>query len=416
MPSRPPLTEHNLFQIDEGSVISNSRRSRKSASHHGENRVQSPREKGVEYRSPYFENAGPSQVSLVRRHTDFPTPLQFGPTDNQLTRTTLPPSYHTQPPHRSSSVPDLHAENEEYIDMNLAYGPVPHPSSLVDPQETNRQQVAQTMSKLDRLLLEAHCIQHSASAMISNLQANPEAMAAVALTLAELSNLLAKMSPGIIASLKAASPAVFALLASPQFLIAGGVAFGVTVVMFGGYKIIKKIQANAESKRPLVFGPEAFNHQGLDFNPDIELSSIDSWRRGIADAEAQSSGTSIDGEFITPEAAKQKKERIRDGARDGRIVEEGSVISSRSRRTDNESTIRRKDVPKSSASKTPGSEAGRSRKSEKGRRKETLMIEPAEKKPKKGSSAALMVLFKKGKKGKEDKESVLSLRPKAIEI
>jgi hypothetical protein len=259
--------------------------------------------------------------------------------------------------------------------------------------------------------------------MISNLQANPEAMAAVALTLAELSNLLAKMSPGIIASLKAASPAVFALLASPQFLIAGGVAFGVTVVMFGGYKIIKKIQANAESKRqegrlerPLVFGPEAFNHQGLDFNPDIELSSIDSWRRGIADAEAQSSGTSIDGEFITPEAAKQKKERIRDGARDGRIVEEGSVISSRSRRTDNESTIRRKDVPKSSASKTPGSEAGRSRKSEKGRRKETLMIEPAEKKPKKGSSAALMVLFKKGKKGKEDKESVLSLRPKTIEM
>jgi hypothetical protein len=311
--------------------------------------------------------------------------------------------------------------------MNLAYGPVPHPSSLADPQEANRQQVTQTMSKLDKLLLEAHCIQHSASAMISNLQANPEAMAAVALTLAELSNLLAKMSPGIIASLKAASPAIFALLASPQFLIAGGVAFGVTVVMFGGYKIIKKIQANAEAKReegrlerPLGFGPEAFNHQALDFNPDIELSAIDSWRRGIADAEAQSSGTSVDGEFITPEAAKQKKERIRDRARDGRIVGEESVISGRSGRTvrgvGRESTIRTKDVPKSSASKAPGSEAGRSRKSEKGKRKETLMIEPKEKKPKKGSSAALMVLFKKGKKGKEDKESVLSLRPKTIEM
>jgi hypothetical protein len=384
----------------------------------------------VEYRSPYMENAGPSQVSLVRRHTDFATPLPFGPTETQLTRSTLPPSYHTYEPRRSNSVPELYTKEEEQVDMNLAYGPIPHHTSLVDPKEVNQAQVAQTMSRLDKLLLEAHCVQHTASAMITNLQSRPEAMAAVALTLAELSSLLTKMSPSIIATLKAGSPAIFALLASPQFLIAGGVALGVTVVMFGGYKIIKKIQANAEAKRmldreePLVFGPRIMGPHELAFNPEIELSSIDSWRRGIADAEAESSGTSVDGELITPAAAKQNKERLRDKIRDGRAADGGSVISGRSRKTvrrvGSESTIRpkRTSASKSVASKGPVSEAGMtSKKSEKAKRKETLMIEPKESRSKKRSgSAGLMVLFKKGKKARDEKESVLSLRPKTIEI
>jgi hypothetical protein len=425
--SRPPLTEHNLSRIDEGSVISDSRRSRKSTSDRGDGR---PRDGGVEYRSPYVENAQPSQVSLVRRHTDVPTPLQFGPAETQLTRSTLPPSYHTYERQRSNSVPDLHAKEEEHIDMNLAYGPIPHHSSLADPDEVNQIEVAQTMSRLDKLLLEAHCVQHSASAMISNLQANPEAMAAVALTLAELSNLLAKMSPSIIASLRVGSPAIFALLASPQFLIAGGVALGVTVVMFGGFKIIKKIQANAEAKRiadrleePLRFGPRISGPHELEFNSEMELSSIDSWRRGIADAEAQSSGTSVEGEFITPAAAKQNKERSHENARDGRIAEGKSVVSGRSRRTvrrvGSESTIRPRSVPrpKVTVSKTSASDAGTIKKREKGKRKETLMIESQEGKSKKSSSTAgLMVLFKKGKKGRDEKESVLSLRPKTIDM
>lgn len=185
--------------------------------------------------------------------------------------------------------------------MNLAYGTLP-PDLL--PQNTADKEIelAATMSKLDTLLLEAHCLQHSATAIITNLQANPEAMAAVALTLAELSNLLTKMSPSILTALRASSPAVFALLASPQFLIAGGVAIGVTVVMFGGYKIIKKIQANAEVKKEANRMEEALVYEG-------DLGSIDIWRRGIAEVEAQSVCTSVDGEFITPEAARQKKGR-----------------------------------------------------------------------------------------------------------
>jgi hypothetical protein len=272
--------------------------------------------------------------------------------------------------------------------MNLAYGELPLELHTSNPKDAAKaQELKATMSKLDSLLLEAHCLQHSATAIITSLQANPEAMAAVALTLAELSNILAKMSPGILTALKGSSPAIFALLASPQFLIAGGVAIGVTVVMFGGFKIIKKIQANAAAAK------EANRMDTALVYDDIELSSIDTWRRGIVEAEMQSVGTSVDGEFITPEAMQQKKERIKERAREERIVEEGSVSSERTlRHAGSESTIRRRDGPGRSSSKVAPSEAGRSERSKAGKGKEVLKVEK-EKKPKKDS--ALKILFQK---------------------
>lgn len=356
---------------------------------------------------------------LARRHTDFPTQSQLtqapsyhanNPTATALSRRTQPPPY---APHRSSSVPDLHA-HDEHIDMNLAYGTLPpdlQPQNTIDKEV----ELAATMSKLDTLLLEAHCLQHSATAIITNLQANPEAMAAVALTLAELSNLLTKMSPSILAALRVSSPAVFALLASPQFLIAGGVAIGVTVVMFGGYKIIKKIQANAEAKKEANRMEEALVYEG-------DLGSIDVWRRGIAEVEAQSVSTSVDGEFITPEAARQKKERIRERAREERRAGSvsGSVKSERSERTirrvGSESTIRRKDVTEHASSKVSASETGRSERSSSSKKeskgKEVVMKEKRSKK-----SSAIGVLFKKSKEKKlREKEAALSLRPKIIEL
>ena len=57
---------------------------------------------------------------------------------------------------------------------------------------------------------------------MTSLQKNPEAMAAIALTLAEISNIASKMAPGALMALKTGAPAVFALLAAPEFLIAGG--------------------------------------------------------------------------------------------------------------------------------------------------------------------------------------------------
>ena len=156
------------------------------------------------------------------------------------------------------------------------------------------------------LLDEANCAQHSVKAMIEHLQKNPDAMAAVALTLAEISNIAAKMAPGALTALKGSAPAVFALLASPQFLIAAGVGIGVTVVMLGGYKIIKKIKAKNAA------GKEGSMDEALEIDGE-EVGRIKAWRRGIvatddgdAHSEVLSVGTSVDGEFITPLAASMR--------------------------------------------------------------------------------------------------------------
>jgi hypothetical protein len=333
--------------------------------------------------------------------------------------------------HRSVSNPDF----SDNIDMNLAYGELHHPPPSPVEQE---QEVQATMSKLDALLTEAHCLQHSATTIISNLQANPEAMAAVALTLAELSNLLTKMSPGILTALKTTSPAVFGLLASPQFLIAGGVAIGVTVVMFGGFKIVKKIQAANEIKKEANRMDEAMVYEAA------EMGSIESWRRGITDVERQSVSTSVDGEFITPEAARRKKEHIRERAKEerkkGKSRKAESVISERTersersertvRRVGSESTIRQRDIPiRSSSSRaaptralTMPSESGRSERSERSRKeskgKELVLSAGKEKKEKK---SALSVFLKKHKeKGKSkdgsERSHSRSHRPKMLEM
>ena len=180
-----------------------------------------------------------------------------------------------------------------YIDMDLAYGPIPPPLPVVR-REDNEREFQGHVQKVKRILEEADCLQYSASAIITTLQRNPDAMAAVALSLAEISNVVTKMAPGVLTSMKASSPAVFALLASPQFLIAGGVAVGVTIVAFGGYKIIKKIRAKHAIEVP-----------GMDEMMEIDgdVNRIDNWRRGIAEEEERSIGTSVDGELITPQAA-----------------------------------------------------------------------------------------------------------------
>jgi hypothetical protein len=380
-PTRPALTERNLSAVSEASV-SASRRS----SHHGSERsprsTHSPRSPVV-YKAPFFENADISRPDLTRRHTDS-LPLE---------RVSRRPIY--APPQRTMSSPNMGDD----IDMHLAYGEV-HPDLIIQRSPTASGKEAELkglMSKLDKLMLEAHCIQHSASTIIATLQANPEAMAAVALTLAEISNLLSKMGPGVLAALKGGSPAVFALLASPQFLIAGGVAVGVTIVMFGGYKIIKKIRADAAERKEASRMDEALVYEG-------DLGSIESWRRGIAEEEARSIATSVDGEFITPEAARVRKERIRERAREERSR---SVA-------DTERTVRRKEVPSRVAvTRTVVSESVRSESTVKPKK------EIKESKEKKKKSSALTVLFKKSVKSEKEKvrsKSMESHKPKLLEL
>jgi hypothetical protein len=196
------------------------------------------------------------------------------------------------------------------VDMDLAYGEYhPHldPLSPMNTREVavvQREELSSLVLKCKMLMDEANCAQHSVKAIVAHLQKNPDAMAAVALTLAEISNIVSKMAPAALAAFKVGAPSVFALLAAPEFLIAVGVSVGITVVMFGGYKIMKKIKAARQ-------GDES---PGVDEAIAVEeLSHIDQWRRGIADSAFDpnedartvvSNGTSVEGEFITPIAAR----------------------------------------------------------------------------------------------------------------
>ncbi|KAI5199573.1 hypothetical protein E4T39_06128 [Aureobasidium subglaciale] len=200
--------------------------------------------------------------------------------------------------------------SEADIDMDLAYGELP-PALPERPRE-NEIELREKMTKLQQLLDEANCVQHSVIATIENLQKNPEALAAVALTLGEISTMAGKMAPGVLTSMKTAFPAIIALLASPQFMIAAGVGVGVTIIAFGGYKIIKRIQKHKEDAAELKNGTqrriedaESVSEYDELYELDGDLDHIEVWRRGIADAEAQSLGTSVDGEFITPDAGRQ---------------------------------------------------------------------------------------------------------------
>ena len=83
-----------------------------------------------------------------------------------------------------------------------------------------------------------------------------------------------------------------------------------SIVALGGYKIIKKIQAQEQAPKmmeaPFVAGrvEQAEELDQLEELETKELSRIEVWRRGIAEVEAESGGTTVDGEFITPGASR----------------------------------------------------------------------------------------------------------------
>lgn len=250
--------------------------------------------------------------------------------------------------------------------MDLAYGDLPPPLPL---RQNDELELRTKMMNLQTLLDEANCMQHSVIAMIENLQKNPDALAAVALTLGEISTIASKMAPGMITALKGSFPMVIALLASPQFMIAAGVGVGVTVIMLGGYKIIKKVQQRKADKL-IEEGEETRSESAVSEYDELreinnDLSRIEMWRRGIADAEAEPNtpGTSVDGEFVTPGANKY-------------FIEEG---------------VLRQDDLKSTRS-------GRSSKSKKSRSKESSSKEKEKEKSKKDRKkkepSGLRMLFK----------------------
>ncbi len=334
-PSRPPLTVNNLRTHSEYSASCSSAAPRSYRNDRGLGAESSP-PRGTSPSMPL-----PAEPSA--RYAQAPRPSMLA--------------------HRPRSDPALGLRanasktpsSSKTVDMNLAYGSIPPDlESRVDldlmnsafkgasDQPGHSEEKAKTLvGRIEALLTEAQCLHHTAASIIRHLQDNPEAAAAVALTLAELSALLAKLSPSFLGVVQGGSPAVFALLASPQFLIGTGIAVGVTVVMFGGWKIIKRMKevhaAREEEKQTFGMGGLAHLPQHLSSaSPDTalpaaaaaptmvsagfdealvlgeELSTIETWRRGIvppldgAVGLEPWEGSAADVELISPEAMRSR--------------------------------------------------------------------------------------------------------------
>ena len=299
-----PPRSHRSFRDDDGD------------SFYAPRAVRPPMDRG--YTDSFYVNEAPPLNPDAPHHSQA---VRRRPIPQYLEQDLAGDDFHRQEMQRRHSdytgTPRL---SDPYVDMDLAYGELPPPLPVRRMNEEN--EMRGEMTKLTRLLEEANCLQYSATTTISHLQKNPDALAAVALSLAQASNLARKMAPGALMAMKGTFPAAMALLASPQFLIAGGLAIGVTVVMLGGYKIIKRIQ---DQKKIEQQSDEPARLQQLE----PELSGIEVWRRGIADAEAESVGTIVEGEFVTPMAS----QRLMD---EGRLRPENIRAPSETSRQDSE--------------------------------------------------------------------------------
>jgi hypothetical protein len=295
------------------------------ARHHSRSSLGSPRERDS-YHPPHSPGSSHfrsprNETNASRQSRSAPTSPIFANDPNRRSLDLVRRRTDMDLARLSQSRHPVRSMSTTAVDMDLAYGDY-HPSSIAPfPRGADEKELLTLVDRVKLILDEANCAQHSVKAMIENLQKNPDAMAAVALTLAEISNIASKMAPGVLTALKGSAPAVFALLASPQFLIAAGVGIGVTVVMFGGYKIIKKIKAkNAAAK------DAASTDEMMEIDGD-EVQRINKWRRGIvapgdADgtgSEIASVGTSVDGEFITPLAASMRGMETRESLNSARL-------------------------------------------------------------------------------------------------
>ena len=293
---------------------------------------------------------GPRRAATYR-----PSPLRFDSAGEEMHDGNSPQPgelvrRHTGHPPMSRSLPVSRRASHNDIDMDLAYGDAPPPLPVSKIEDTG--ELRDKLTGLQRLLEECNCLQHSAGATIENLQKNPEALAAVGLTLAEISTLVTKLAPGALPGIKASFPAIMALLASPQFAIAAGVAVGVTIIAFGGYKIVKKIQASNRERHDeamLLVDAEGADQQPASPAESLdelrELSSVERWRRGIADEQARSVGTSVDGEFITPIASRT-------------LIEEGKLTEADFKPKEKEKDRKKREKKEGKAASKAASKAG----------------------------------------------------------
>ncbi|KAI8724249.1 hypothetical protein NCS52_00282600 [Fusarium sp. LHS14.1] len=307
--SRPALTMDNLKTHSEVSSVTPSRAPPRT------------------YQNPYAEtipmDLALPQSQLARVEMRSVAPSAYGPGGGAMVQ-------------RNRSTGELvKMKPHKEIDMDLAYGNIPPDladRTDLDPQYGNEKEAKALVHRVEGLLTEAKCLHHSATTTMAQLQKDPDSAAAVALSLAELSKLVKKSSPAFLMLLKSGSPAVFSLLSSPHFLIGSSIAVGVTVVCFGGWKIVQRVKEQQAAREALMYEPmdrpapmrtqseyaprrapteySAGMDEALIIEDDLsEVSSIETWRRGIVPFGEDETA---DMELITPLANKENVDRYGD--------------------------------------------------------------------------------------------------------
>ncbi|KAK6508009.1 hypothetical protein TWF481_006428 [Arthrobotrys musiformis] len=131
---------------------------------------------------------------------------------------------------------------------DLSLPPLP-PRPEVDEEDDH---LTALFTQVQDIIDHAAATQASVVTLVDALRREPETLAMVGLTLAEISTIVAKLSPAALAGVQLNWPVVFAFLSSPQFAIVAGGVIGTTVILMGGYKIIKKMIYGEPAKPPEI--------------------------------------------------------------------------------------------------------------------------------------------------------------------
>ncbi|KAF3152601.1 hypothetical protein TWF569_002908 [Orbilia oligospora] len=147
---------------------------------------------------------------------------------------------------RNGSTGALTLRSASTADLSL---PTLPPRPEVDEEDDH---LTALFTQVQDIIDHAAAAQSSVVTLVDALRREPETLAMVGLTLAEISTIIAKLSPAALAGAQLSWPVVFSFLASPQFAIVAGGVIGTTVILLGGYKIIKKMIYGEPAKPPEI--------------------------------------------------------------------------------------------------------------------------------------------------------------------
>jgi hypothetical protein len=144
------------------------------------------------------------------------------------------------------------------------------------------------LARVQSIIDEIQCLSAGLTTLITELQKTPETFAAVGLSLAEIAQMVTHIAPAATIVLKSTFPTIFALISSPHFAIVAGVAGAATVVVLGGYKIVKNIMAGADDNLRMAYGelPDEDLLEETDLGGEVLGEVVEDQRRMLEQAKA----------------------------------------------------------------------------------------------------------------------------------